>query len=387
MKRDPYKILLRTALILAVVVVVGIGVFYLCSVSVTKDYYAKKQEIEEQNAQAEVEFNSRMNELRTNANAFTDPITGDVSTESLPYWERTLDAKTWRVEDEGKTGLENTSTISMERGDLLLGGLLLVNPWHALPADYNYASLVSVGSTSGYQIQVTDSNVRLFPAAYEALFAAITEAKAGGLDYYLVREGYRTNEEQTTMFQNAMEGLSSKYSGDILLAEAKKQVNYPGTSEYQTGFAFRMDLYSKDGAQAYGNKKFQESDQGQWLSENGWKYGLIFRFPVDGFPNENWESKTYKTGISSRMNVYRYVGTAHSAAMRVLDMCLEEYVEFLIDHPHITVYEDGALKYEILRIGGADELTSFTLPVPNPASGYQASLDNMDGVVMAYTYQ
>lgn len=54
-------------------------------------------------------------------------------------------------------------------------------------------------------------------------------------------------------------------------------------------------------------------------------------------------------------------------------------------HPHITVYEDGALRYEIYRISGA-EGDSFTLPVPNPASVYQASLDNLGGVVLAYTY-
>ena len=72
--------------------------------------------------------------------------------------------------------------------------------------------------------------------------------------------------------------------------------------------------------------------------------------------------------------------------MRVLNLCLEEYIEFLIDHPHICVYEDGALKYEIVRIKIADDAQSVQLPVPNPASSYQASLDNMGGVVMAYTY-
>ena len=85
--------------------------------------------------------------------------------------------------------------------------------------------------------------------------------------------------------------------------------------------------------------------------------------------------------------MYRYVGKAHSAAMSVLNMCLEEYIEFLANHPHITIYEDGALVYEVVRIKGAGSNTSFALPVPNPASGYQASLDNMDGVVMAYSYK
>lgn len=386
MKRDPFKTLTRVALILAVFVVVGVGAFYFCSVAVTNEFVEKRQQVDQANAEGEVEFNARMNELRSNANAFMDPISGEVTAADLPFWEKELSGKTWRVEDEGKAALENTSMVSMNRSDLLLGGLLLINQWHALPADYAYDSLVSVGTASGYKIQVVDSNVRLFPAAFQGLSDAMDAAALEGLDYYIVREGYRSNDEQTTLFEKKMTDLSSKYSGDILIAEAKKSVNYPGTSEYQTGFSFRMDLYSKDGTAAFGNKKYSESDQGKWLSENGWKYGLIFRFPVENFPDSTWESKTYKTGISSRMNLYRFVGSAHSAVMRVMDFCLEEYVEFLMEHPHITVYEDGALKFEVYRMAAAEGETSFSLPVPNPASGFQASLDNMGGVVMAYSY-
>ena len=37
----------------------------------------------------------------------------------------------------------------------------------------------------------------------------------------------------------------------------------------------------------------------------------------------------------------------------------EEYIEFLIAHPHICVYEYGALKYEIVRIKIADDSQSL----------------------------
>lgn len=386
LKRDPYKTLLRTAMILAIVAVVGVGIFYLCSVAVTNDYYAKRREIEEANAQNEVEFNARMNELRNSANVFTDPITGELSAEELPFWEKTLDGQLWRVEDEGRAELENTSMVTAQRSDLLIGGLLLVNPWHPIPADYPYDALVSVGTASGYTIQVTDSTVRLLPPAFQALTDALTAAGELDLEHYIVREGYRTNEEQTNLFQEKMTELSEQYSGDILVAEAKKEVNYPGTSEYETAMSFRMDLYSREGSDAWEGKRYSMTAQGQWLTENCWKYGLIFRFPVDNFPNSQWESKTYKTGISIPLNLYRYVGNAHSAAMRVMDYCLEEYVEFLIEHPHISIYQDGSLKYEIYRLAASDTETSFTLPVPNPASSFQASLDNMGGVVLAYTY-
>ena len=61
MKRDPYKTLLRTAGILAIVVVVGVGVFYLCSLAVTSDYVSTRNRIENENAEAELEFNDMMN--------------------------------------------------------------------------------------------------------------------------------------------------------------------------------------------------------------------------------------------------------------------------------------------------------------------------------------
>ena len=385
-KRDPFELLARTAGVLVVALVVGIGVFYLCTLAITNDYNATRDAIAQQNEEAEVEFNAKMNALRSNQNATLDPETGEITSADLPFWEATIEERQWRIEDEGTAGLENTGTVTLERSALLTGGLLLVNAWHALPYDFSDADLVSVGTASGYKIPVQNASVRLFPAAYDALSEMLNAANEAGLEHYIVREAYRTNDEQTSLFNDEMASLSEKYSGDILIEQAKKRVNYPGTSEYQTGMSFRMDLYNKENKDGVNNLKFQESKQGEWFTENAWKYGVIFRFPVADFPNSSWEDKSYKTAVSSRMNLYRYVGPAHAAAMRIMDYCLEEYVEFLVNHPHICIYQDGALKYEIVRINMNEGDTSFALPVPNPASDYQASMDNMGGIVMAYTY-
>ena len=387
MKRDPFKTLLKLAGILAAVVVVGIGVFYLCSLAVTSDYKAIRDRITAENEQGEVEFTAKMNELRNANQQKENADVGVQSSADLPYWEKTIGESVWRVEDEGTAGLENTSTISMDRSQLINGGLLLVNAWHSVPADFSANDLVTVGTTGNFKIQVQDSSVQLFRPAFDALVEALTAAKEEGLEYFIVREGYRSVAAQEELFNEEMQDLSSRYTGNRLIEETKKKVNYPGTSDYHTGMSFRMDVY-QSGNSELNNQKFQaESEQGKWLTENCWKYGIIFRFPSRDFPNPSWEDKSYKTGISSQLNLYRYVGKAHSAAMKVLDMCLEEYIEFLIDHPHICIYEDGALAYEVVRIKGASQNTTFALPVPNPANGYQASLDNMDGVVMAYSYR
>ncbi|NLV59513.1 MAG: M15 family metallopeptidase [Clostridiales bacterium] len=385
LRRDPYRQLLRMAGVLGIVLVVGLGMYYLCSVLIVNDYQTKKVAMEKDNIEAEQEFNARMNALRNN-NAGPSSSSYDPEERNLAYWEKTIGENLWRIEDKGRAGLENTNTITMDRSSLLKGGLLLVNPWHALPQDFTDTELVSVGSSTGFKIQVQDNTVKLFPVAMDALTAMIEAAKAeANLEDYIVREGYRSMDTQTELFNAKMEELSGKYSGDILIEQTKKSVNYPGTSEYQTGLSFRMDVYNRNNAEL--NKlKFQQSDQGKWFTENSWRYGVIFRFPTADFPTPQWEDKSYKTGVSVQMSLYRYVGKAHAAAMCIMDYCLEEYVEFLMDHPHICVYKDGALQYEIYRLPSSEALDTYDLPVPNPANDYQASLDNMNGVVMAYSF-
>jgi LAS superfamily LD-carboxypeptidase LdcB len=199
--------------------------------------------------------------------------------------------------------------------------------------------LISIGNQSGWKIAVTDGTVKVFPVAYTALENTIAGASEAGYGDYIVREGYRTNDEQTALFNARMEKLSSQYSGDLLIEATKKIVNYPGTSEYQSGMSFRMALYNKSDA-TVAKQKFQETPQGQWFTENCWKYGLIFRFPSDDYPNSNWEDKSYKTGVSLHLDLYRYVAW-RSRGHADHDYCLVVYIEVLIDHPHICIYKDG----------------------------------------------
>ena len=383
LKRDPYRLLLKMTLVLAIAIVVGIAVFYLCTVIVTNRYSDMRVELERSNIEAEMEFNANMAALRI-ANA---PSVGAAPERqgNLGVWEKELDSDLWRIEEEASKRLENTSNIIVDRHNAMLGGLFLVNAWHPLPADFNDAELVSIGTATNFKIPVQDNSVRLFPVALDALNAMYDDALEAGMQEYIVREGYRSNDTQTELFNNAMERLSRDYSGDILIAETKKSVNYPGTSEFQTGLAFRMHLYSRSDPEV-ARQNFQQTEQGKWFTENAWKYGVAFRFPTKDFPTPEWEDKSYKTGVSIELNLYRYVGKAHAVAMRIMNFCLEEYIEFLIDHPHISIYQNGNLRYEIFRMELEGYMPSYEVPLPNPASDYQASLDNMGGMVMAYTY-
>lgn len=291
----------------------------------------------------------------------------------------------WDVVDLSTFPLENTSSVSVDRSTLLAGGLMLINEWHAIPADFSEAGLQSVRSVTNSRVPVRDNSVKLFPAAAEAIDMIVMDAGLQGLTHYIVQNGYRTNEEQTALWDKVIARLSSRYEGATLEEMAKKDVNKPGTSDYQSGFSFDMKLYNKEDTSVT-NADFQKTEQGLFFTENCWKYGIIFRFPTKDYPSESTTDKSYKTGVSVKLNLYRYVGPAHAAAMHALDMCLEEYVEYLMAHPHIALYEDGKLKYEIYR-QPYDDGAYAEIQVPQAAAGYSASVDNMGGVVTVFAYQ
>ena len=381
-KTDPYKLFVRITIAIAAVALISLAVFLVCNTWIDSEYNNIVDNIYQQNIADEQAFNMELNALRENDSEVIDTI--DETDAELSSWEATLDDTIWRIQDEGSTGLENTYTVTINNTTLCEGGLILVNTWHSLPSYFSASNLVSIGSASGWSIPVTDSAVQIFPDAFTALQALYTDATAAGMTDYIVREGFRSNEDQTELFTAKMDKLSDEYSGTILVEQTKKTVNYPGTSEYQTGLAFRMGLYNKEdpdiAAQA-----FQETEEGRYFTDNCWKYGIIFRFPSDNFPNEEWEDKSYKTGISMHLNIYRYVGKPHAVAMKVMGYCLEEYIEFLMEHPHITIYENNVLLYEIVRIS-VNEQNAYDLPITSLSSSYLASIDNMGAVVMAYTY-
>lgn len=290
----------------------------------------------------------------------------------------------WDVVDLTNYPLESPGTVTMYRSDVMNNGMLLVNEWHSRPDDFSEEALTSVGTYTSGKIQVSNYNVKLFPAAIDALQSAINDAAAQGYQNYIVDEGYRSYEDQNTLFNKYMEQYASRYSGDALIERTKKDVNYPGTSEFNSGMGFTLRLYKKGDATVNGTD-YVTSPEGQWMSENCWKYGLIFRFPKTDYPVKGQADKSYKTGVSVSLRAYRYVGKGHAAVMHTLDLCMEEYIEYLQEHPHIAVFEDGTLRYEIVRqyVGDA---SSFQVQITNKARTYTTSLDNMDCVITVFEY-
>ncbi len=333
-----------------------------------------KAEVEARNKEAEAKYASAIAELESQASIPTNPSWPEHKNEG------------WDLLDLTGIPLENQSAVTMTRADLMNNGMLLVNEWHSRPEDFDESGIVSVGKyyTGDQKIQVKDNNVTLFPNAIAALREALDGAKANGLEHYMVEEGYRTYEQQDQYFQNKITKLSSKYTGDALIAAAKKEVNYPGTSEYNSGLGFELRQYEKNNPD-FNSMKYSATNQGKWMNENCWKYGIVFRFPQAGWPLESSTDKSFKTGVSKHLNLYRYVGKGNAAIMHYMDFTMEEYIEYLEEHPHIALFEDGVLKYEVYRqyIGDAGYMD---VQLTRNARNYTSSLDNMGGIITVFEY-
>ncbi len=297
-------------------------------------------------------------------------------------------AEGWDVVDLSNYPLTNTRTYSATRQELITSGMLLVNRWHAVPDDLAACEFLGVHATDK-SIATANSSVVMLAPAIDALGQMLAGAKADGLEHYNVLEGYRTRESQQKMFDKEAARYSDSLTGDNLTAKVVSAgVSAPGTSEYESGLAFNMSRYLK--GDDIMNKKFHELPQSDWMVEHSWEYGIILRFPVQGYPNSTVTDKSYKTGQSTKLDIYRYVGKANAAVMHIMNFCMEEYIEYLIQHPHIAVYQDGQLKYEIVRTEGYYG-GDATVQVTRSAQEVSVSTDNMEnngigGLIIAMSY-
>ena len=338
------------------------------------DLEARQEAARERNAEINAEYAARIAELENQRST--------TASESWPAHK----SEGWDILDLSNYPLENPTAETMTRADVMNNGMLLINEWHSRPEDFSEDAMVGLGNYYGGndKVQVADYSISLFPNAADALKEAIDAAKEEDLTHYMVSEGYRSWDTQNTLFQNKVTKLSSKYTGDALIEAAKKEVNYPGTSEFNSGLSFTLRLYDKNDPEV-GSAKYSTTTQGIWMNENCWKYGLVFRFPQAKWPLDTTQDKSFKTGVSAKLNLYRYVGKGNAAVMHYMDFCLEEYIEYLEEHPHIALFEDGVLKYEIYRQQVGDS-AYFDVQLTRNANSYVSSLDNMGAVITVFEY-
>ena len=382
-RKDPMLGLIVLAVLMAVLVAGCI-----IGGSMIKEYRAnllkeKQQEVSDRNAEKLAAYEQEVEEYKQKITQ-----TNEVNEE----WPA-VSGEGWEVIDLTNYPLEAPGTVTVSRSDIMNNGLLLVNEWHSRPEDFDDSTVTSVSGyarESGLDSFWEDSSCKLFPHVIDALITMLKDAKAAGLEHYVLMAGstYRSYDDQYSRFQSEVERLREShpsYTEEKLIERAKRSVNYPGTSEYNTGLSFQLYLYDREDREL-GNAAFYETAQGKWLYENSWKYGFVFRFPTAGYPMADTTDKTYKTGVSRGLNIYRYVGLANAEIMHHMDLCLEEYIEYLQEHPHVAVFENGVKKYEITRQEVGDDVATFTVEINRMTTNYTMYLDNMGGVITVYTY-
>ena len=174
--------------------------------------------------------------------------------------------------------------------------LLVVNRWNEIPEDF------SVSLTELSNGQKVDS--RIYPYLQEMF----DEMKADGI-YPIVREGYRTAEEQEKIFNEKVQAyMNEGYFRTRAERIAKEWVALPGTSEHQLGIAVDINA---DKAHSANDEVYE------WLAENAYKYGFILRYP---------QGKEDITGTGYEPWHYRYVGVEAAEEIFNSRICLEEYL-------------------------------------------------------------
>ena len=179
--------------------------------------------------------------------------------------------------------------------------LILVNPWHLLPEDYE-PELEQV--EYGHQMDV---------CAAEHLRDMLADCRAEGLSP-MVCSSYRERSKQERLFENDVRRFM--YSGmteEEAREETARNVAIPGSSEHEAGLAVDI-VYS--GRQILDEEQANNETQ-QWLMEHCQEYGFILRYPYD---------KQEITGITYEPWHYRYVGPEAAQEIMSRGICLEEYL-------------------------------------------------------------
>lgn len=199
---------------------------------------------------------------------------------------------------------------------------MLINTEHVMSADFMPNNLVKIGSeisgTSTLQINAT---VR---QAYLVMQADMIEQ---GMKPPMVISAYRSYARQKELYDAKV----AQYG------ESQKVTAAPGTSEHQ--YSACIDL-STDGTC---QNDFNQLPIGLWIAENSYKYGFVVRYP---------ESKKEITGINYEPWHIRYVGVEHATAMHEMNMCLEEYTEYLWAHYPNAVEEVSPDQFPAPRWAG-----------------------------------
>lgn len=166
----------------------------------------------------------------------------------------------------------------------------------------------------GYEVEVAniDSSRQFDARAISYLNEMLDAMRKDGITNVWVQSAYRSVERQKELYDNKVnEYLKQGKTQEEAEKLTSEYINKPGSSDHNLGLAVDFN---------YVNNSFAELEAYDWLLENAEDYGFILRYPED---------KEDITKIEYESWHWRYVGEEHAKKMNELDMCLEEYIEYL----------------------------------------------------------
>ena len=189
--------------------------------------------------------------------------------------------------------------------------LLLVNAQNPLPEDYDYEGNLTEIPTKYINGMLKQIDKNVWPYM-QAMIDAQRAAETNPKNWLYVRSPYRSYATQKMLFdQETKKWLDKGLSSEKAEAKAATVVTRPGTSEHNTGFSADFNI---------AEDSFESTPMFTWMQEHAADYGFVLRFPKD---------KQEITGITYESWHYRFVGINNAKEMNRLNMCLEEYVEYM----------------------------------------------------------
>lgn len=198
----------------------------------------------------------------------------------------------------------------------------------ALAINENSFELVLVNNTSpiktNYKLQLTAfQGVELDSRIVNSLQLMIKDAEKDNC-HLKVTTGYIDSNKQAQLFQAEVKKLIKDKGYTQVKAENEAQLTAPrpGNSEFQTGLAVNLTA-----ANSKAGTDFSTTNEYRWLLSNCVNYGFVQRLPE----SKCWTSDTDNgvTGMKFNASHFRYVGIDNAKKMRALQMCLEEYSQYI----------------------------------------------------------
>lgn len=178
--------------------------------------------------------------------------------------------------------------------------LTLVNSDNKIPEGYEF------------ELESIDTYREFDSRAIKYLKEMLSEARKCGVTNFWAQSTYRSIETQEKLYNNKVNFYMQQGKSE---AEAKRlteqTINKPACSEHNLGLAVDFN---------YVNYDFENTQAFKWLIENAEDYGFVLRYKKE---------KEDITKVKYEPWHWRYVGKENAIKMNELNMCLEEYVEYL----------------------------------------------------------